>query len=180
MPGFFAFVDVSYAEHHAAAAAVITWSQAPHETAKTYIVFVAKACRYIPGNFYRREMPCILKVLEEAREPIDTVFVDAYARLPDGRPGLGARLFSALGGKIPVIGIAKNHFITAESRDVVKRVFRGKSERPLYVSVEGIGLECAAKLVSGLPGPYRIPYPMKAAHRLSKKAATSLDIKEIE
>ncbi len=168
----FAFVDVSYVDDFAGVACVITSATKPWPALKSYTAVLENICRYEPGNFYKRELPCILDVFKKIEEHVSTIFVDAYVWLPDGRPGLGARLYYALDKRIAVAGIAKNSFTAANESGVVKRIFRGSSRRPLFISSAGIRLEEAAKTVSRLPGPFRIPLPMQAAHSLSRRILT--------
>ena len=43
---------------------------------------------YEPGQFYKRELPCLLAVLRRVREPVDLVVVDGFVWLGDeSRPG---------------------------------------------------------------------------------------------
>ena len=88
---------------------------------------------YVPGQFFKRELPCLLAVLEKVREPIDQIVVDGFVSLGD-KPGLGFHLWEALDRKVAVIGVAKNHFRYATPVEVV----RGSSKRPLYVTAADI------------------------------------------
>ena len=49
----------------------------------------------IPGEFYRRELPGLLAVLEKIEQPIDVMVIDGYVDLAPDRPGLGRHLWSA-------------------------------------------------------------------------------------
>ena len=53
---------------------------------------------YVPGQFFKRELPCLLAVLEKVREPLDQIIVDGFVSLGD-RPGLGMHLWEALDRK---------------------------------------------------------------------------------
>ena len=83
---------------------------------------------YQPGQFFRRELPCLLAVLPEL-PPVAVVVVDGYVWL-DGVSvaGLGARLYQALAGKVAVIGVAKTRFAGAGA---AVEVVRGRSTRPM-------------------------------------------------
>ncbi len=168
----FAFVDVSYLDNFAAVACIISSAAKPWPALRSYTAILENICHYEPGNFYKRELPCILDVFKKIEEHVSTIFVDAYVWLPDGRPGLGARLYYTLNERIAVVGIAKNSFMTAKESGVVKRIFRGSSRRPLFITAAGILLEEAAKTVSRLPGPFRIPLPVQTAHTLSRRILT--------
>jgi deoxyribonuclease V len=117
---------------------------------------------YQPGEFYRREMPCLLKVLAQGPQP-SVVVVDGYVSLGDGRPGLGAHLFEALGEKTPVVGVAKTRFHSATE---AVPVCRGTSRAPLYVTAAGIEASVAADWIAGMHGPYRVPTVLKRVDQL--------------
>ncbi len=169
MKTFYAFMDVAYEGPLALSVAVLTTTSDTQAIAGRYWAIQNDPQDYQPASFYKRELPCILNVLEKVEEPLEAIFIDAYTWLPDGRPGLGAHLFGRLDSSIPVIGIAKSEFCTKEKTGIVKEVLRGHSRRPLYVSCAGIELEMAVKLVKGLAGPFRIPFPVKSAHILAAK-----------
>jgi len=136
------------------------------------VATIEKVCRlsgttdeYIPGEFYRRELPCILSALETLSQNIETVVVDSYVQLGLGRPGLGQKLFETLGGSVNVVGVAKTKFHSAD--DAIE-IFRGQSTRPLYVSSAGIECQEAAKNILAMHGGYRIPTLLKLADKLSR------------
>ncbi len=110
---------------------------------------------YIPGEFYRRELPCLLGILEDCAEsdPIDAVFVDAHVWLRPNEPGLGHHLWRELGERIPVIGVAKARFRDGEAAEVL----RGRSKKPLFVTAVGTDIEGAERFVRDMHGPHRIP-----------------------
>ncbi|CAM3220172.1 hypothetical protein DESA109040_03385 [Deinococcus saxicola] len=75
------------------------------------IVPVPQVQPYQPGEFYRRELPCLLALLEGAARlhTLDAVVIDGYVTLDaGGRTGLGAHLFAALNRQIPVIESANS------------------------------------------------------------------------
>lgn len=121
--------------------------------------------RYIPGEFYKRELPGILEVYREIKEEINLIIIDGYVLLKDGKMGLGGHLYEALEGKIPVIGVAKSYYIN--SKNYIK-VYRGESNRPLYISSIGIEMDLAVSLVKNLNGKYRIPSILKRVDRLTR------------
>lgn len=150
-------IDVCYDEdnHTARAAGVIfhSWDDAsPSRTLTTNITNIAE---YVPGEFYKRELPCILALLNEHLITPDLIIVDGYVYLDDqGTPGLGCHLFDELLPSVPVVGVAKTkfHSISAESA-----VLRGNSTRPLYVTSRGISLEEAKTHILAMHGKNRIP-----------------------
>lgn len=148
-----ACVDVDYRTTGACAAAVTfrDWSDAKAVDEKT--VHISKVAPYVPGKFFRRELPCLLAVLETL-PAVKTVIIDGYVWLDNSRPGLGGHLYQALGGRVEVVGIAKTKFRGAEG---VCEVTRGTSTRPLYVSAAGIQAGLAADCVRSMHGTHRIP-----------------------
>ncbi len=163
------FVDVAYSGQKAVAAAVITPPKNTGRITACYTCTIDGVAQYEPGNFYKRELPCILKLLNLVQEPLETIFIDAYVWLSPTHPGLGAHLFKALDTKIPVIGIAKSGFLILEgTTNIVEYVLRGKSKRPLYVTAAGIDLKKAARIVKKLYKRYRIPYAMKESDSLAR------------
>lgn len=125
------------------------------------------AAAYEPGQFYRRELPLIQTALADFDlQEIQTIVVDGYVYLNDkGRLGLGGHLFEELGGKVPVVGIAKSYF---RDNNAVP-VLRGKSSKPLYVTALGMAPEAAAaEKVRTMAGPYRMPDVLAAVDRKTK------------
>ncbi|MGZ4991139.1 MAG: endonuclease V [Methylobacter sp.] len=166
------FVDVDYKATGARAACVVTdsWEdQTPHST---YVRDIDAVAPYEPGDFYRRELPCILSVLRLLPALPETVVVDGYVWLSSvDRPGLGARLYEALGRGAPVVGIAKTVFKGAESSTDVVRVLRGTSRKPLFVTAVGIEPEVAAQCVRRMAGKHRIPEMVRLTDCLSRSRA---------
>jgi deoxyinosine 3'endonuclease (endonuclease V) len=124
------------------------------------------AADYQPGQFYLREMPLILKALADFDlTEIDAIIVDGYVYLNDqGRLGLGGHLYHALGGQIPVVGVAKSYF-----RDTnAAAVLRGNSKKPLYVTALGMEQETAADHIRNMAGPYRMPEILGRVDRATK------------
>ncbi len=121
---------------------------------------------YQPGQFARRELPHLVRLVEEVRraQQVEAVVVDGHVWLQAGRPGLGAHLHQALGGGTAVVGVAKSAF-----RDgVALPVLRGASRQPLFVTAAGMEPALAAELVRGMHGPHRIPTLLKRADRLAR------------
>jgi deoxyribonuclease V len=162
-----ACVDVDYRDTHAIAACVLFRSWTDPVSSDEKVERLSPIEPYIPGQFYRRELPCLLAVLRSVRDAIDTVVVDGYVWLKDEHsPGMGARLFEALGGRTPVIGVAKTRFL---SSSIAAEVKRGGSLRPLYVTAAGINLASAATQIQGMHGDHRIPTMLKRVDRLCRE-----------
>ena len=121
---------------------------------------------YAPGQFYLRELPCLLAVIGEYAQPPEVVIVDGYVWLgADRRRGLGAHLHDALGGDIPVIGVAKTRFRDTPSET---EVLRGQSRHPLHVTAAGMDPATARDRIGRMHGPYRIPTLLAAVDRLAR------------
>src|SRR4051812_44017066 len=101
--------------------------------AAEYRAAVESTQPYVPGQFFRRELPCLLAVIAKIREPLETIIVDSYVGL-DQKPGLGQHLFEQLSNRIAVIGVAKTQSHGAPAVEVL----RGKSKQPLFVTAAGI------------------------------------------
>lgn len=124
---------------------------------------------YIPGEFYRRELPCILSLLQKMNlENIDAIVVDGYNYLDDDKKyGLGGHLYEKLNQKIPIIGVAKTNFASLNKDK--KSLFRGDSLKPLFITSIGIDLDDAFKKVESMAGEFRFPTLLKELDRLTKE-----------
>lgn len=161
-----ACLDVYYRSTHAIAACVLFKGWCDHLSIRQIKEEIENVRPYEPGRFYRRELPCLLRVLNKVNVPLEAVVIDGYAWLGDNQsPGLGAYLFKALNESVPVIGVAKNRFKGSES---ALQVFRGRSKRPLFITAAGIDREIAAGYILRMHGEYRIPTLLKEADRLCR------------
>jgi deoxyribonuclease V len=164
--GVLACTDVDYREGGAVAACLLFNQWGDARAAKELRAEIDEVASYKPGEFFRRELPCILRVLEGAPAPLEAIVIDGYVWL-DGasRPGLGAHLYAALGEKTSVIGVAKTQFRGAGA---FVTVLRGDSKRPLFVTAAGIPVNTAAALVRAMHGDHRIPTLLRAVDRLCR------------
>jgi deoxyribonuclease V len=171
-----ACVDVDYRDGGAVVACVLfrAWDDA--DSAGVYVERIARVEPYQPGQFYRRELPCLLRVLGRVSGPLEAVVVDGYVWLRDEcTPGLGAHLYEALGRTVPVVGVAKTRFASAGAAE---EVLRGGSRRPLYVSAAGLDQQTAARHVQAMHGPFRIPTLLRRVDQLCRQAETNSDIQK--
>ena len=161
-----ACLDVDYREPGAVAACVLFRDWTDERPAAEAVVRIESVAPYEPGRFYRRELPCLLAVLEAIDERPGVVVIDGYVWLGDEHdPGLGAHLHRALGGQAAVIGVAKTRFRGAR---LAREVRRGGSRSPLYVTAAGMDVAEAADQVRGMHGPYRIPTLLKMVDHLCR------------
>jgi deoxyribonuclease V len=164
-----AITDVHYLDAGARAAVVVAtaWSDASAIEERT--VLVDAVAPYRPGAFFERELPCLLAVLRAVSAPLGCVVVDGYVELDTaGSPGLGAHLHEALGGTVPVLGIAKTAFRGAS---FAVPVLRGRSRSPLFVTARGLSRDDAERLVRSMHGPHRLPTLVQRADHLARNLA---------
>ncbi len=122
---------------------------------------------YESGQFYKRELPCILALLAQVQDPYDVIIIDGFVFLDDdGKPGLGKYLYDALTCKRPVIGIAKRAFYSMGAHYAV---YRGQSKQPLYVSCVAMSLAAARQAVLQMQGCHRLPDIVKRVDALSRQ-----------
>lgn len=123
---------------------------------------------YISGEFYKRELPCLLDFLQDCSlSKLNTIIIDGFVCLDDeGKKGLGGYLYEHLSGQIPIIGVAKTNFHNNVKH--VSQVYRGNSKKPLYVSAIGIHLQQAADCIKNMYGQYRLPHLIKQVDTKTK------------
>ena len=161
--------DVHYWKDGCAAAAVLFSDYGDAEPTATYTQFLPRAADYVPGEFYRRELPCILTLLKRINEALEEMVIDGYVMLGN-RPGLGQHLFDCFDGKIPVVGVAKSAFRGSSGT----KVFRGGSMHPLYVTSAGVDLQKASERIRTMHGAHRIPTLLKWVDLLARKRAQQI------
>ncbi|WP_367389452.1 endonuclease V [Lewinella sp. LCG006] len=159
-------IDVHYRDDFAQVAGVLFKDWTDEEAYKTYTIQTPLAGEYEPGKFYKRELPALLALLREVSEPLDFILVDSYVYLGKDKPGLGVYLYEVLDVKVPVIGLAKNHFRAAEEVEV--RLLRGDSSKALFVTAIGCEATWATDRIKEMAGDYRLPNLVKLADQLSK------------
>ena len=158
-------VDVSYQTDRAIAAGVLltTWEDA--EPSRVLRAEMDEVAAYVPGQFYKRELPCILALVEQLDRLPEVILVDGYVYLGSERcPGLGQHLYDALDGRSAVVGVAKTRFKDTPAAEV----FRGHSRNPLYITAVGLDETKARDCVARMHGPYRIPAMPKLVDKLSR------------
>lgn len=162
-----ACLDVDYQDDRARAACVQfrRWTDAT--AAGEHAVELEAPAAYEPGQFYRRELPCLLAALAPPAPVMDGLLIDGYVWLDAAgeRPGLGAHLWERLDRRVFIIGVAKSPF--AGSAGIEVR--RGQSDRPLHVTACGVELEWAAARIAEMHGEHRIPTLLRRVDRLSRE-----------
>ena len=163
-----ACVDVDYRDTCAVAACVVLQSWLAGEAVAEYLHRIDEVAQYVPGEFYKRELPCVLAALDQVVQRVHLVVVDGYVVLDEqGRLGLGGHLHAALGGEVAVVGVAKSPF---RGNSAAIEVVRGDSKRPLYVTALGVEPQTAAEDLRRMHGRFRLPTMLKRVDRLCRDA----------
>lgn len=160
-------LDVDYRKDAVVTARLVipTWdSKAP--ASLTTIRTKGAAPDYIPGAFYRREMPYLVAALEGIAASV--VVIDGYVWLGPGAPGLGAHLWEAIGKRAAIVGVAKTPFHGIAT--IVREVRRGESKTPLFVTAAGMEPDDAAAHVREMHGPHRMPAMLRRVDRACRDA----------
>lgn len=140
-----------------------------NEIYSEHSMIVENVAPYESGQFYKREMPCLLALIEKINQtklPYQIIIIDGYVHLADDKAGLGKHLYDNLTDKKPIIGIAKNAFAGMGEEFAV---YRGESKHPLYVTSQGIELVLAKDWVKHLQGKFRLPDIINQVDKLSRK-----------
>lgn len=160
-----AALDAHYNEDtRATAAAVVFDGWTGLEPNSEYAVQCNQIQSYVPGEFFKRELPCLLAVLAKVQETLNVIVIDGYVSL-GAKPGLGMHLWQALGEQVPIVGVAKTRYKTASAVEIT----RGRSKSPLFVTAVGIDSVQAAEKIRTMAGDYRIPKMLKRADELARR-----------
>jgi deoxyribonuclease V len=160
-------IDVYYYETYAKSVAIVfDWCDAVPKA--THIVTLTDVAEYESGQFFKRELPCVLAVLAQIDlAEITAIIVDGHVYIDNEKTfGLGGYLWQALREKIPIIGVAKRAFHATEAVSIP--ILRGQSETPLFVSAIGTDAAAAAESVRTMHGAYRMPTVLKALDGLTR------------
>lgn len=118
-----------------------------------------------------RDLPCMLRLLQAHALQPELMVIDGCVHLDaQETPGLGLHLFHALGGRIPVIGVAKS---APSALPAQFEVQREAETRPLWVTCVGIDLGAAKARLRAMHGQRRVPTLLKWVARLAKVPAPS-------
>lgn len=152
-------IDVDYKGDKAFIAGVLFNDWCDDKPARYLHSIVDGIAPYEAGSFYKREMPCILHMIEKFNLEIDCLVVDGFVVLgKNENAGLGYHVWKALGEKIPVVGVAKNRY---SEHDEKTEVYRGESTKPLMVTVAGDCLDNVKEKIKEMHGEFRIPTLLK-------------------
>lgn len=165
-------IDVHYHDDtaQAVAAGVLFDSWQCTVIEKDYVLLVDQVAPYQSGEFFRRELPCILQLIEQHQLKPDVIVVDGHVYLDaNQRRGLGWYVHDALG--IPVVGVAKQAFHDSAPASAI---LRGRSDKPLYVTAIGMDQEEAKSAVANMKGNHRLPTLLKQVDALCRETHKAL------
>ena len=161
--------DVHYEGESARAAGVLFSAFTDSEPLHTEVREQTGFGEYAAGEFFRRELPCILPLITEIHERVglSAIVVDGYVDLGPSHPGLGRYVFDALGGTVRIIGVAKSDYRGAPSRSL----YRGESKRALYITCTG-DVDEATREIASMSGAFRLPALLKHVDQLARGHAS--------
>lgn len=163
-------LDVHYhTEGSATVAGILFENWESDQVAGSLLKSIPRAAEYEPGQFYKRELPCLLALISDISQKLETIVIDGFVTLgADQRPGLGAYLYQALECQTPVIGVAKSRFNQTPTET---QILRGSSQNPLFVTALGIPLAEAQRRIQSMHGEYRLPTLLRQVDQLCRSTA---------
>jgi deoxyribonuclease V len=157
--------DVNYFGNECASAAAVLFQEYKDAgPAAEYAGIIHGVSPYVSGQFYKRELPCILRLLEQFDETPHEMVIDGYVMLGD-QPGLGQHLFESFAGQIPIVGVAKSKFRNSSAIEIL----RGGSNRPLYVTSAGVDPRAASARIRAMHGAHRVPTLLRVVDGLARR-----------
>lgn len=146
----------------------------------TDTIYTEVTSEYIPGEFYKRELPGIIQIIEKLRSEhpeiwnrIVIIIIDSFITLKSVDKiwgGLGYHLqeyLKSVGITNRIIyGVAKSNF--GNSDEISKLIYRGKSKKPLYIQ-STYKNHTAVGVIHNMHGENRIPAMLKLVDKLSRK-----------
>lgn len=159
-------VDVHYENTRARVAGLLFTDWNSDHAEKEITTIVDDIEEYEPGAFYKRELPCIAALLNQLNLNPEVIIIDGYVVLGNAdSPGLGVHLYQYLQQSVPIIGVAKNAFRETPENC---RIYRGESQKPLFITAVGMTLEPAKKHIMQMHGRHRIPTLLKRVDQLCR------------
>ena len=159
-------MDVDYREGYAIVGGILfnDWTADEIELEKT--IRVDDLQEFGPGEFHKREVPCLVELINRLEKVPSVFVVDGYVYSDAEKThDLGGVLSEAFYGIVPVIGVAKNRF---KSCVHASEVMRGESTKPLFVTSVGIEQDEACELVKSMHGEFRIPTLLRRVEQLAR------------
>ncbi len=180
-------VDVSV-KHGTTCACVVVLSYPDLELIETVCARQPTSFPYIPGLLTFREGPAQEAVFRKMQNEPDVFIFDGMGQMHPRRMGIAAHLGMWLGR--PTIGCGKRHFIgeyqqpgnekgcsstvTYQGQQVGVVLRTRPNVKPIYVSVGHMAdIESAVQLVLACTPKFRLPLPIRLAHRAASEACVS-------
>ena len=159
-------IDVHYNDNTAVVAGVSFENWKDCTAKEVYTSKITNIEAYESGKFYKRELPCILSLLNEHNLTPEIIIVDGYVYL-DGKEeaGLGKYLYDKLNNGTIIIGVAKAPYKSISQEYALSR---GKSKKALYITAKGLTLEDAKIAILSMCGKYRFPELLKKVDKLCR------------
>lgn len=160
--------DTYYYEDYAYTVCIAFEDWASEKETEIYSAKTAVSSDYESGAFYKRELPCIISVLQQiSLKDDDIILIDGFVTLNnEGKIGLGGYLYEALDKKYSVVGIAKNNFSAPD--DQRRIILRGESKTPLFLTAKGIDVDEIKSKIEQMYGDFRIPALLKKLDQLTR------------
>ncbi len=163
-------------------AAVVVLDMPSCRVVETALVRQPTRFPYIPGLLAFRELPAVLMALDQLQQPPELLLGDGHGVAHPRRLGIAAHL--GVLTDLPSVGVGKTrlcgtHAAVPDQRgawvalwhegEVIGAVLRTRAGvRPVYVSIgHRLDLEAAVAGVMAALTRYRLPAPIRAAHRLA-------------
>jgi deoxyribonuclease V len=186
VPGTAVGLDISYevgSERAVGAAVVVDTERGT--VLEEVVVEGTVTFPYVPGLLAFREVPILLRAIDQLTTPLGLLLCDGQGLAHPRRCGVACHLGVLTG--LPAVGCAKNHLVgehrepgprrgdrepLVDDGDVLGCVLRTQDGvRPVYVSPGHlIGVDQAAEVVLGLCSAYRLPDPVRWADHISRQA----------
>jgi deoxyribonuclease V len=159
-------VDVHYLNNRALCAGILFDQWDDSVILQKILTYTDNVPAYESGKFYKRELPCIINLLEEHSIMPELIIIDGYVFL-DGqfKAGLGKYLYDHLQGEVAIVGVAKKAFNTISSDYQIQR---GNSIKPLYITAVDMPLERAKNAIATMHGEHRIPTLLRQVDQLCR------------
>jgi deoxyribonuclease V len=175
--------DVGFPDKSTVLAAIAVMTYPGLEMVETRVVRKRCTFPYVPGLLAFREGPGLLAALERLETSVDVLVCDAQGLAHPRGMGLATHVGILI--DFPVVGCAKSRLygefgalgrrrgskadLCGRAGEVIGAVVRTRDGvQPVYVSVGNrIDLRTAVEIVLASAPRYRIPEPLRAAHRLS-------------
>ena len=177
-------IDVAF-QKDTAIAAVVLMGYPDLEPIETSVAKRPIAFPYIPGLLSFREGPVIMEALDNLGHRPDLCIFDGQGKAHPRRLGIACHIGLIIG--IPSIGCGKSrlcghhdepghtrgcHVPLMDKDDIIGAVVRTRDGiKPVYVSAGHlIDLESSIRMVLSCCTKYRLPEPIRHAHRLAESA----------